>query len=145
MYRDFIFYLAIFVTNKQNKKCCFNSPFQYQDKCEAKYNYFIHLQERCNPSQILLNQVAKESFISKANFSVCIPFPTDKQVSHFGALIIELLLSKKSQLLSLHMKNKTVLWAGLICPLGRHLKFLLDKVTDFPLPLLAVIIEVYGV
>lgn len=67
MYRDFIFYLAILMTNKQNKKCCFNFPFQYKDKCEAKYNYLIPLLGQNSPSWILLKQDAKESFISKTN------------------------------------------------------------------------------
>lgn len=99
----------------------------------------IALHESC------LNKLQKRVLFQRQTyFSVCIPFEsTYKRVSHF--LIMELLLSKKSQLLSLQMKNKTFLWAGLICPLGRHLKFLLDKATHIPLPLLAVIVEVHGV
>lgn len=58
-----------------------------------------------------------------------------KQVSHFRALLMKLLLSKQVQLFSFQMKKGSVLWAQ-ICPPGRHLKS--RQVTTDSLPILSI-------
>jgi len=58
-----------------------------------------------------------------------------KQVSHFAALLMKILLSKQAQLFSFPVKKGTVLWAE-ICPPGRPLKS--HQVTTDPLLILTI-------
>lgn len=61
-----------------------------------------------------------------------------KQVSHYGVLLMCLLLSKKSQLLSFQMKKGTLPWAK-ICPLARLLKS--HQIKTYPVPILTITVK----